>query len=672
MGTICNVNEYDCWIQSRGRNSFDNNLVKALSNIIVCDDSEISIHTANELKRGLSKMFGVESEISKKDASGTCVIVGTASDLVEAGYDIPGLFEEGYIIKSEDYKIVIAGADKSGVLYGVYRLLKELSLGKSNSSFDITDKPDCGIRMINHWDNINGTLDRGYAGRSIFFNNGEIEYDPQRIEDYARLLAFSGINRISINNVNVRYGAKKLITEECLPQVADLAAIFRPFGIRIVLCINFASPFSFGDLETADPLDDRVALWWKKQADIVYKYVPDLAGFLVKADSEGEPGPFRYGRNHADGANMLARALKSHGGDVIWRCFVYNSTQDWRDRTQDRPKAAYDHFVPLDGTFDDNVILQIKNGPLDFQVYEPVSPLFGVLKNTRHFMEFQITQEYTGQQIDLCYLPYIWESIMKFDTKHGENSTIGGMLGDRIEGVAGVGNVGLDNNWTGNTLAQANLYGYGRIIWNHKLTAEEIAKEWAGLTFGEKEVENTVVKLLMDSYPTFGKYNCPFGVSFMVSPNGHYGPNIEGYEYSKWGTYHRANHEAIGIDRTASGTGYTTQYPPENDKIFSDKATCPENMLLFFHRVRYDYIMSNGKTLLQNIYNTHFEGYDEVVAMIETWKGLENKISSEIYSSVLARFERQLVNAYEWRDQINTYFWRTTGIGDELGRKIYD
>jgi alpha-glucuronidase len=378
---------------------------------------------------------------------------------------------------------------------------------------------------------------------------------------------------------------------------------------------------------------------------------------------------------------MLAKAVKPFGGVIVWRCFVYNCTQDWRDKNIDRARAAYDHFMPQDGAFDGNVILQIKHGPYDFQVREPVSPLFGALKKTRHVIELQITQEYTGHQIDLCYMPWLWEDVMRYDSAHsahGEKSSIAELIASNregssmLEGTAAVVNVGLDSNWTGHTLAQSNLYGYGRIAWNPAITAKEIAREWSVLSFGAGETAQKIESILLKSYPAYEKYNAPFGVCFMVTPNTHYGPNIEGYEFSRWGTYHRADADAIGIDRTPSGTGYTTQYSQKNAALFADPSTCPENIILFFHRLRYDFKMKNGQTLLQNIYDTHFEGYDETAAMLEDWKGLKNSLESEVYDSVLSRLERQLANAREWRDQINTYFRRKTGINDSKGRMIYD
>jgi alpha-glucuronidase len=568
--------------------------------------------------------------------------------------------------------VIIAGTDAAGTLYGVFRFLSLLALGEIKAGDSITETPAASMRALNHWDNIEGTVERGYAGGSLFFKDGEVRYDVERLTCYARLLASVGINVISLNNVNVRTSSK-LITEKFLPKVAAIAAIFRSYGVRLLLSVNFSSPEVLGGLDTSDPLDERVAAWWRERTALIYRHIPDLRGFLVKADSEGEGGPFQYGRTHADGANMLAAALKPFGGDCVWRCFVYDCTQDWRNTESDRARAAYDHFKPLDGRFAANVILQIKHGPYDFQVREPVSPLFGALTKTRHTMEFQITQEYTGQQIDLCFLPWMWRDVMAYDTGYG--AKIGELFGPgghpaSMEGMAAVANTGLDDNWTGHTLAQANLYGYGRLCWNPSLGAEEIAREWCGLTFGPGKTARAVSEILLASYPAYQKYNAPFGVCFMVNPHHHYGPSIEGYEYSRWGTYHRADREAVGIDRTKNGSGYTAQYPAAIAAILDDPRRCPEDLLLFFHRLRYDFRMRNGKTLLQNIYDTHFEGYDEAAALLEQWRVLEPALPPAVYRSVGERMERQLINAREWRDQINTYFFRHSLTPDERGRKI--
>ncbi|MCL2044136.1 MAG: alpha-glucuronidase [Treponema sp.] len=672
------LNEYNCWVQER--------LVEKPENIVLDTlftqkGGEIAVQAAEEFRIGIKRLLGFSPAVfplATDAAENASSKPGVYLSVASAGNHAAG----GFTIKTAQGSLFIAGQDEAGLLYGVFHFLSLLAQGwpkgwpkgLAGSSLDITEKPASPLRMINHWDNLDGTIERGYAGPSIFFRDNRFDYDKGRIHDYARLLASLGINRISINNVNVRAAAKLLISDEYLGDVAALAAIFRPFGIRLMLSINFGAPWSLGKLLSADPLDPAVAAWWKERADSIYRAIPDLAGFVVKADSEGEPGPFQYGRSHADGANMLAKALKPHGGDVIWRCFVYNCTQDWRDRSFDRARAAYDHFMPLDGAFDNNVILQIKHGPYDFQVREPVTPLFGALQKTRHVMELQITQEYTGHQIDLCYLPWFWQDIMDFDTSGTEhNSRIKDIAGSSLlEGFSAVVNVGRDHNWTGHTLAQANLYGYGRLAWNPGLSAQEIAREWSVLSFGPGSAADTVASLLLASYPAMEKYNAPFGICFMVTTHTHYGPNIEGYEFSRWGTYHRADAHAIGIDRTQTGTGYTGQYPESNAAMFADPKLCPENLLLFFHRLRYDFIMHNGETLLQNIYDTHFKGYDETESMLETWKNLKHSLSAEVYQSVLSRFERQLENAREWRDQINTYFYRKTGIADKKGRKIYE
>jgi alpha-glucuronidase len=535
--------------------------------------------------------------------------------------------------------------------------------------------------MLNHWDNLKPlipsmrtTPGAEYRGGPLFFNNQTIDFNPGQIKEYARILASVGLNRTTISNVNVFDDEKLFITEKYLPRIAEIADILRPFNIRLVLSVFFAMTKKFSDIGNSDPLDERVGAWWKNQTDIVYKHIPDLAGYIVKADSEGEPGPFEYGRTHADGANMLARALKPHGGYMFWRCFVYNSTQDWRDHSIDRPKSCYDIFKPLDGQFDDNVILQIKNGPLDFQPYEPVNPMFGAMKHTRCIMECQVVKEYTGGHTYTAFLPYFWATeVMRFDMGYGEKSTIADMIEDgRLEGVTAVSNLYNVRNWTGHMLDQANIYGYGRLCWNPRLEPQKIADDWTKLTFGDKDVCEIVSKILMDSYPAMGKNNNPFGVSFMCSTITHHGPDIEGYEYSRWGTYHRSNYEGIGVDRTAKGTGFTSQYTPKVEKLLSDPAACPENYLLFIHRLRYDHKMNNGKTLLQNIYNSHFEGHDETVAMAEAWKQLEGRINDEVYRHVAERFITQIQTSREWRDQINTYFRRFTGIDDEKGRKIYD
>ena len=548
-------------------------------------------------------------------------------------------------------------------------------------------------RILNHWDNIDGSVERGYSGRSLFFKDGEISYDTNRIRDYARFLSSIGINRVCCNNVNVTKRAAQMITDELVCDVAGLADIFREFGIRFIIAVDFTSPRLLGGLATYDPYDADVIKWWEMATQTVYKHIPDCAGFLVKADSEFRDGPAALGRTQADGANVIARALAKYDGKVYWRCFVYNCTQDWRDTKTDRPKAAYDHFYPLDGTFDDNVILQIKHGPSDFQVREPNSPLLGAMEHTAQAIEFQITQEYTGQQIDLYATAVQWEEV--FDAPVSDTQTMRDLMGDKVKAIVAVANTGLDENWTGHTLAQANLYSFGRMASEPTLTAREVLSEWVVLTFGKRAIGDidtagnscpdvsgvseidmdlfcAIQEMLLSSRGVYEMYASPLGLGWMVNINHHYGPSPEGYEFSKWGTYHRANHKAIGVDRTENGTGYTAQYHPYLNKLYSDKATCPEELLLYFHRLPYSFKLKSGKTLLQYIYDTHFEGVERVKGFIATWDSLKAKLPECVHSSVAERLSRQLSNAREWRDVVNTYFYRLTGTGDERGRKIWE
>lgn len=564
---------------------------------------------------------------------------------------------DGYEILDREGSYLIRGGEK-GVLYGTYRLLADCYRGVSPLS--TWTMPAFSLRMLNHWDNMTGQVERGYAGQSLFFADDAFAYDPDRIRRYGRLLASIGINAVCLNNVNVHAPADGLVTEKWLPQVTALADLLRPFGVRLILAVDYALPVTEG-LPTADPLDEAVQDFWKKQCDVIYAAIPDFLGFLVKADSEFRPGPFMYHRSHAEGANMLARALAPHGGKVIWRCFVYNCKQDWRDHSVDRPMAAYKHYAPLDGQFDENVILQIKNGPYDFQVREPASPLFYAMPNTCKALEVQLAQEYTGQQIDLYYMPPMWQEWLS-------------EVPELPDHICAVTNLGNDENWTGHFLAQANWYAYGKFAWQGRaFDGEQAAREWISLTFGPGfGEEERLLSMLLRSRRVYEKYTSPLGLCWMVNISHHYGPSPEGYEFALWGTYHRANFEAIGIDRTAGGTGYARQYPRELAEKYEDLAACPEELLLFFHRVRYDHVMRDGRTLLQRIYDDHFEGAAEAEELLRDWQAMETLLPPEPYRHTLDRFARQVKNAREWRDVINTYFYRFTGKPDQKGRLIYE
>ena len=590
------------------------------------------------------------------------------------------LAEEAYKISATSEALVISGGSAKGVLYGVFATISRIR-EKRNIAIgeEIQEKPQNTIRMINHWDNFDGSIERGYAGRSLFYINNQINNQLERIKDYARLLASVSINSITLNNVNVHYEETKFITEAYLGQINEFAKVFSRYGIKTFLSINFAAPIQLSNLETADPLDEGVQKWWEDTAEMIYKYIPNLGGVLVKADSENRPGPFTYNRTQAEGANMLAKAFEPYGGLVIWRCFVYNCHVDWRDRKTDRARAAYDHFKVLDGQFAENVILQIKNGPMDFQIREAVSPLFGAMPNTQQMMEVQITQEYTGQQKHICFLVPLWKECLDFDTyAKGEGSYVkdivaGKTFGYKYSGLAAVVNVGDSTCWTGSPLATANLFGYGKLCWNPNLTSEEIALEWIQLTLGDDEaVINGVKEILLTSRKTYEDYTVPLGIGWMVNVGHHYGPNIEGYEYSCWGTYHYADYKGIGVDRTmATGTGYTSQYFEPNRSMYEDRESCPEELLLFFHHVSYDEKLKDGRTLLQYIYDVHFAGVEKVQEYVSIWQELQGKVEENYYAKVKQDLEVQMRDAIEWRDIVNTYFYRKKGIGDEKGRVIY-
>lgn len=599
--------------------------------------------------------------------------------------DDDSLTEEGYRISSSDKGFEIKAFGMKGLLYGVFRFFNLLRSASLYIGFFEEKIPSNNFRMLNHWDNMTGDIERGYSGDSFFFKDNKMIVDD-RIKMYARAVASVGINRVVINNVNVKGEASYLISEKHYGNVRKLSEIFDAYGITLFLSINYALPMENG-IDNADPLNEEVIDWWAKKCDEIYENVPLLGGFLVKADSEGRPGPFTYQRTQADGANMLARALAPHGGVVIWRCFVYNCRQDWRDTKTDRARAGYDYFHSLDGEFLENVVLQIKNGPMDFQVREPVSPLFGGMEKTNQMLEVQIAQEYTGQQRHVCYLIPWFKEILAFNT-HLNEATVGDIVGGKTFnnkncGMAAVCNTGNDDNWTGHDLAMANLYGFGRLAFDTSLSAEKIASEWIRLYFanavgedGFKKIkgdytDKTISGILMKSWPTYEKYNAPLGIGWMVTPGCHYGPDVDGYEYSVWGTYHKADCEAIGIDRTGKGTGFTEQYREENRKMYESIDTCPEELLLFFHRMPYNYVLKSGKTIIQHIYDTHFEGSKEVENMYDDWQSLKGIIDDEVFERVTKRLEHQKEHSKEWRDVINSYFWRKTKIADELGRTLY-
>ncbi len=562
-------------------------------------------------------------------------------------------WNDAFSIEETKGRFTLRGGD-TGLLYAAYHWLMARRAGRS--AVRVRQAPEHSLRMLNHWDNMTGQIERGYAGRSLWFEGGAVAYDAQRLRQYARLLASVGINAICLNNVNVVAPAHQLIDEAFLPAVAALARLFATFGVRLLLSVDYAMP-TYAGLPTADPLDEGVQRWWQRQCDLVYRHVPNLLGFLVKADSEHRPGPFTYGRDHAQGANLLARALKPHNGVLIWRCFVYNCKQDWRDEKTDRAMAAFQHYAHLDGRFEDNVILQIKNGPMDFQVREPVSPLLLAMPRTRKALELQLAQEYTGQQVDLYAMRGAWDEIFA-DLPAGA-----------VSAIAAVANTGRDRFLTGHPFAQFNLFAYGRAAWKREREFADELELWARLSYDLPDDKRALLRdMLLHSREAYQMYNAPLGLGWMVQPNHHYGPSPMGYEYAPWGTYHRANRDAVGVDRTANGTGYLLQYPSELQARYADLKTCPDDLLLFFHRLPYAFRMKDNRTLVQRVYDDHYEGAAMTKAFSDTLRTLRGSLPDDVQACAEERMERQLINACEWRDQINDFFHRMSGISDEKGR----
>jgi alpha-glucuronidase len=582
-----------------------------------------------------------------------------------------GAGEQGYVLGRANGVTTVLAEAPAGLLYGFFHVVR---LGEAAFAGDFPTalhRPVHARRMLDHWDNVDrhavmGQVERGYSGDSIFWRDGVALRDVARVRAYARLIAATGINAVAVNNVNVHAAEAHLLTDR-LADVVWLAEIYRPYGIRVHLSVSFNAPMSVGGLATADPVDASVAAWWASVTKDVYAAIPDFGGYVVKADSEGQPGPFGYGRSHADGANVLADALAPYGGVVHWRAFVYNHRQDWRDRSTDRARAAHDHFAPLDGEFRDNVILQVKYGPIDFQTREPVSPVIAAMTRTRVATELQVTQEYTGQQKHVCYLGPQWSEILSFPLASAPVSALS------TGGLVAVSNVGDDEYWTGHPLAQANLYSFGRLAWDPALSPLAILDEWISLTFPDAPgvVRETLHALMDESWRTYEMYTAPLGIGFMVRPHYHYGPDVDGYEYTPWGTYHFADREGIGVDRTqATGTGFTGQYAAPWSSIYEALDTCPDELLLFFHHVPYGHVLHSGKTVIQHIYDTHFEGVERVQALRPLWDAVADLVDPQLHARVVSRLDEQLRSAIEWRDQINTYFYRKSGIPDEKGRTI--
>jgi alpha-glucuronidase len=653
--------------------------------IVSLGDSPLERSTTHELQDGFDRLFGIPSYVSPDS-----IAVGTAIETRVAYPDVSipdDLGPEGFVLtqtrKEGHVHVIVSGGSDRGALYGAFALLRILAEGQKLAGLPLRSSPAMPIRWVDEWDNADGSVERGYAGRSIFFEGGKVRDDLKPVEEYARLLASIGINGCNVNNVN---GAARFLEPQMLQSLARVANTMRPWAVRLAISVDVASPQKIGGLATYDPLDPAVKAWWNAKVNEIYALIPDFAGFTVKADSEGQPGPASYGRTPADAANTLAAALAPHGGVVLYRAFVYNHHLDWNDAKADRARAAYDIFHPLDGKFAPNVIVQTKEGPIDFQVREPVSPLFGGLTQTNQAMEVQITQEYMGQQRHLVYLAPMWKQALDFDMRVDGRSTpakeiIEGKSFNRtLGGMVGVAGVGRDA-WLGSPLAMANLYAFGRLAWDPNLAPEKIAEEWALLTllaYPDADLKpgdiHTVVAMLMESWPTYERYTGPLGLQTLTDITGsHYGPNIESSENNGWGQWHRADREGVGMDRTvATGTGFVGQYSPEVAKMYESVATTPDDLLLFFHHVPYTYKLHSpafdGKTVIQYLYDSHYQGAEQAAQFLRDWETLKGRIDPQLYANMLPRLEYQAGHAIVWRDAVVQYFLKLSGIPDEQGR----
>ena len=607
--------------------------------------------------------------IPQQQQDGICdgaIVVGTPDSLpLIAGLELPlsGVGKEGYLVRSLTFAgrhvTVIAGNTDIGALYGCFAFLRHIQTGGDPAHIDISSAPKLDLRLLNHWDNLDGSVERGYAGFTIWDWWTLPDYVNRRYIDYARANASIGINGTVLNNVNA---APEILTDAYLKKAAKLADVFRPYGLKVFLSVNFASPSALGELATSDPEDPTVKQWWKDKAHEVYRHIPDFGGFLVKANSEGQPGPGDYDRSHADGANMLADALAPHGGILIWRAFVYAS-----DPGTDRATEALSEFRPLDGTFRNNVLLQVKNGPIDFQPREPVSPAFGQITQTPLVMEFQITKEYLGQATHLAYLGPAFEEVLKFDTHaRGEGSTIsniikGEVFPQPVTGIAAVANIGTDRDWTGGTFNQANWYVFGCMAWDPDASAAVIAEDWVRMTFdGDHDFVRTVVGMMMGSHETLVNYMMPYGLHHQVATSHHYGPGpwVSELDRPEWNPtyYNRADENGIGFNRLANGSNAIAQYSDEVQALFSDPHALDERYLLWFHHVSWDFRLNSGKTLWEGLAERYDAGVKGAADMRESWERLGSQVDSQRFEQVRAFLGIQHREAKWWRDACLAYF----------------
>lgn len=656
-----------------------------LQQVVVEGDSPTMHAARTEIEKGLAGLLGQTVTNGNEVTSDGTLLIGTPGNSetiasLKLNSQLESLGPEGYLIRQQMVNghqcMVIAANEDRGVLYGVFYLLRKLQTNSVIRGISIDNTPKVQHRMVNHWDNLDRLVERGYAGLSLWEWGTLPEYKHPRYTDYARINASLGINGTVINNVNAE---PEILTDQFLEKAAALADIFRPYGIRLYLSVYFDAPVEPGGLESADPLDSEVQEFWKRKTKQIYSYIPDFGGFLVKADSEGQPGPHGYGRDHAEGANVLAEALEPYGGIVIWRAFVYDQEQ------QDRFREAYDEFVLLDGKFRDNVILQVKNGPIDFQPREPFSPLFGALPQTNTMMELQVTQEYFGFNLHLTYMGTYYEEVLNHDTHaRGKGSTVGKVLEGEIfeyehTGMAGVINPGTDRNWTGHPFVQSGWYAFGRLAWDHTLSAGEIADEWIRMTFtNDERVIDPVKEIMMASREAGVNYRTPLGLTHLYAQGHHYGPAPWTSDLPRpdWTAvyYHQATEDGIGFDRTETGSNAVEQYHDPVSEVFADSDRIPAEYLLWFHHVSWDHEMESGRTLWEELVHKYYEGVETVRWMQQRWEELEHLIDARRFEHVRALLKIQKQDAIRWRDSCVLYFQTFSGqpIPDQYEQPEHD
>lgn len=667
--------DYKLWLQYNTLTNLDlkAKYLSHIKGITLLGNSETISIAGNELQSALEDMLEKKITVNTKLEVFQSIVIGSKTHLnaeiqktVES--DLNLINDEGFIIKSivinNKSHIVITGKKEVGVLYGVYSFLRLIQTNKSIEKLNIADSPKTNIRILNHWDNLDRTVERGYAGFSLWNWQKLPDFIEQRYIDYARANASIGINGTVLTNVNAN---ALILTPQYLEKVEALANVFRPYGIKVYLTARFSAPIEIGGLKTADPKDADVANWWKAKAKEIYVRIPDFGGFLVKANSEGQPGPQNYGRNHVDGANMLADAVAPFGGVIMWRAFVYSEHD-----ANDRAKQAHAEFQPCDGKFRENVIVQVKNGAIDFQPREPFHPLFGAMTKTPLMMEFQITQEYLGFSTHLVFLPKLFQEVLESDTyQKGKGSTVtkvidGSIYKNKITGIAGVANIGNDLNWTGHPFAQANWYGFGRLAWNPYLDSETIADEWLRCTFSnDKKFIAPIKEMLIQSREAVVNYMTPLGLHHIMDTGHHYGPGpwVSNLSRPEWNPvyYHKADKNGIGFDRSKSGTNAVSQYAPEVAVIFDKLETCPEKDLLWFHHVSWDYKLKDGHTLWDGMALKYQQGVNQVAAMQKTWNASEKYVDSERFKEVQMLLNIQYKEAKWWRDACLLYFQQFSG-----------